>query len=188
MREEQRPIKYHMRSVKGSLVLYTEEGTFEYLPTTDLRALITSPQPYVFQAKSLSGGSVDPFLIQTRITHANVIAVRQHNSNRLAIFECLTPYIKQESILDGFSFKFPMFIVAFVVVIAYQVFKRKSSGGTDEGDTSLAARLGKGRNLSAKAQKDLNEIEKMMSQLGDLSSSVKNMTGGSGVPAAGRKR
>lgn len=98
----------------------------------------------------MKGTVVDPFLIQTRISHANVIAVRQHNSNRLAIFECLTPYIKQESILDGFSFKFPMFIVAFVVVIAYQVFKRKS-GGAEDGDTSLAARLGKGRNLSTKA-------------------------------------
>lgn len=57
-----------------------------------------------------------------------------------------------------------MFMIAFVLVIGYQIYKRKFSNNSyeTEEESSLLGKFGKGKNLSAKAKRDLIEIEKMM--------------------------
>ena len=56
-----------------------------------------------------------------------------------------------------------MFVVAFVLVIAYQFYKRKTNNsyGTEE-ESELLKKFGNNKNLSSKAKNDLLEIEKMM--------------------------
>lgn len=68
-----------------------------------------------------------------------------------------------------------MFIVAFVIVIFYQLYKRKS-GDEDSGEGDLVKSFAKNKRLTPKAKADLNEIEKMMKQLGTLGDGVKNLS------------
>ena len=84
--------------------------------------------------------------------HSNMLAVRT-STNTLTIFECHSPYQKQDSFLDSFNFKFPMFILAFILVVGYQIYKNKLSGKSAVADDdSLVSKLGKGRNLSSRAK------------------------------------
>ena len=39
--------------------------------------------------------------------------------NKLVMFECLLPYEKVESFLEGYYFRFPMFFVAMGLVLFY---------------------------------------------------------------------
>jgi hypothetical protein len=56
--------------------------------------------------------------------YSNMLVVKS-NDNTVTLFECLSPYLKQESFLDSFNFKFPMFIIAFILVVGYQIYKNK---------------------------------------------------------------
>lgn len=56
-----------------------------------------------------------------------------------------------------------MFIIAFALVIGYQIYKRKTNTGNEnEDENSLLSKFSKGKKLTPKAQNDLKEIEKMM--------------------------
>lgn len=72
-----------------------------------------------------------------------------------------------------------MFIIAFVIVVLYQFYKKKKDN-VDENDGDLVKKFGQNKNLSTKAKNDLNEIEKMMSELGNLGEGIKSMGKGMG--------
>ena len=61
---------------------------------------------------------------------------------KIALYDCLVPYIKVDSIFNDFNFKFPMFLIAFAVVIVYQIYKKKKPNNIDD-DGSLAAQFAK---------------------------------------------
>ena len=41
------------------------------------------------------------------------------DKHRVLLFECLIPYVKPSSAADWLNFKFPMFFVAFFLVLIY---------------------------------------------------------------------
>jgi len=58
-----------------------------------------------------------------------------------------------------------MFILAFILVVGYQIYKNKLSNKSsiaDDDNDSFVSKLAQGRNLSTKAKRDLGEIEKMV--------------------------
>ena len=77
-----------------------------------------------------------------------------------------------------------MFILAFVVVVGYQIYRRKTGGYDETSESSLVSQFTKGgKKLSDKAKNDLSEIERMMGELGGLSKTVEQMTGSVGGEA-----
>lgn len=100
------------------------------------------------------------------------------HQNKLMMFECLAPYIRYDS-SDGLNFKFPMFIVAIIVVIVYQMYKKKKDVmSVKEDDGNLVKAFSKKKPLSSQAKKDLNEIERMMKEMGSFSENLKGMVDG----------
>eukprot|EP00347_Sterkiella_histriomuscorum_P013654 403363885 len=191
MISQNKTMHYDFKAIKGSLIIFSEDGQFEQINTTDIYQLITNPpahnvMPFSYKPKNLQNSghffsSQDNVKVaEARISHANILAVKvPGRDNQIVLYECLAPQVKHESIFDNFNFKFPMFMVAFLLVVGYQFYKRKSSNNSyeTEEESSLLGKFSKNKNLSAKAKKDLMEIEKMMGSLGDLGKSVGKMTG-----------
>ncbi len=99
---------------------------------------------------------MSPKISDARVINGNTILVRvPGSSKKLVLYECIMPYYKSESFLDNFNFKFPMFIIAFVIVVLYQFYKKKKDS-VDENDGDLVRKFGKNQNLSSKAKNDLN--------------------------------
>ncbi|CDW81154.1 UNKNOWN [Stylonychia lemnae] len=188
-------IPYDFRAVKGSIILFSQDGVYEQINTTDIYSLIAAHNqrgilPLRYQPRFQGDLDIDfssaTKLAETKITYANALAIRSpKNPNQLILYECLAPQVKHDSMFENFNFKFPMFIVAFLLVIGYQIYKRKNNSYETEEESGLLGKFAKGKNLSAKAKNDLKEIEKMMGSLGDLSEGVKKL---SGAPVNNRKR
>jgi hypothetical protein len=63
---------------------------------------------------------VDPKMAETRVYNGNLILVRVPGfKNKIVLYECLIPYTKTDSFFDDYNMKFPMFLIAFGVVIVY---------------------------------------------------------------------
>ena len=59
-------------------------------------------------------------LVDSRQAMGSLLLVRVPGiKNQIVLYDCLVPYLRHDSFLDGFNFKFPMFIIAFAVVIIY---------------------------------------------------------------------
>jgi hypothetical protein len=87
-----------------------------------------SPVEYIPPYQEGSSNTVnDARIVETKIPNGNFILVRVPGSEKkLVLYESLMPFLKTDSLLDSFNFKFPMFIIAFVFVVFYQLYKRKN--------------------------------------------------------------
>ena len=62
---------------------------------------------------------IDLNIAETKTPNGNLLLTRLPGSNnRLMMFEYLQPYVRPDTSYD-YNLKFPMFIVAFVVVVIY---------------------------------------------------------------------
>ena len=61
MKASNKRINFNMRVIKSSIVLYSEDGIFEYISTSDVKDLLTNPQPYEYQSSSTAEAS-SPFI------------------------------------------------------------------------------------------------------------------------------
>jgi len=63
MKHDKIQIKFHMRVIKGSIVLYTEDGNFEYISTLDIKSLLNDQNYLPFEYKSGHSTNIsDPFI------------------------------------------------------------------------------------------------------------------------------
>jgi len=142
---------FEMRALKGSLLMQAHTGELRLYHSSNMAELLDDDQalphtyiPHFLETQEESKiASIVPYIPETRTQSGNYILLQvPGHPERLALYECLIPHVRPEAMTDWFNFRFPMFIVAFALVIGYQVYKRKfgKTAGDDEGD--LVKKLG----------------------------------------------
>lgn len=104
------------------------------------------------------------------------------NFTKAVLYECLTPVKKLNNEGELFNFKFPLFFIAFAVVLLFQFMGRKEGEDNDLisiifGCCGLKSRGGRKRFRSRK-EKEMYEIEELVKKFTERNTVAVDKLGG----------
>lgn len=189
------------RLMKSGLVIHHSDGTFELYNLTNEAISLQLQSPEIYHSKMpVNKGKQSQKLLDmtdfSRVTDYRVMALGSQyvvarvpgTRAHLVMVEIAQPYLRQDAFFDVGTlnnFKIPMFLIAFAIVVTYQVYQKKQSekneiaNAKQTGSIAQMAQLlaqKSGQKLNSQTKIELGEIEQMEQKLKGLTSQVEGLS------------
>lgn len=124
-------------SLKNYLLAVKPDGNLEMYDMTKMNDFLLRPVGYPIKLAldniKLSNDGV-PDILSIKSFNGDLILIGvspDANNNKVVLYEGLTPALQESKEYEMFNFKFPMFFIAFAVVLVFQFLNRKEGENND---------------------------------------------------------
>jgi len=156
-------------SLKNFLLAFKSDGSVEMFDMTNTQEFLMRPIGYNIKLShthfTLDQGNL-PQVETIKSFNGDLILLSVSNpgsNQKSVLYECLTPRLQEKTDFDFFNFKFPMFFIAFAVVLFFQFLNRKEGENNDILSTLLGiCGTGRSERFKSKKQRQMDEVEELI--------------------------
>ncbi|CAI2362433.1 unnamed protein product [Moneuplotes crassus] len=174
-----------LSSLTNYLIALKSDGNLEIFDMTNINDFFANPISYSIKLPFTTYSEIlpsTPALRSIKSFNGNLFLVNflTPTNSKLALYECLTPVKRETNEGELFNFKFPIFFIAFAVVLVFQFANRKEGEDND----IISILLGccgmrkRGKIFRNKKEKEMHELEKLVTQFTKRNTDAMDKIGG----------